>query len=43
MAAMFPNAEFVGVDLEQNNIDLACRIQAARGLSNFRFLVSRSE
>lgn len=40
MAAMFPEAEVVGVELSQSNVVMAQKILVARGLPNCRFLVS---
>jgi len=40
MAAMFPDTEFVGVELSASRIELAQRVLAARKHDNIRFLVS---
>lgn len=40
MAAMFPQAEVMGVDLFPHNIEMARKILAVRGFSNVQFLIS---
>jgi SAM-dependent methyltransferase len=40
MAEMLPNTEVVGVELSEQNIEIANRVLATRGMQNVRFLVS---
>lgn len=40
LAAMFPETEIVGIDLDEQAIDLARKVLAHRGLTNVKFLSS---